>query len=298
MKAESKYCLKKMTKIVIWGHKIHSHTHSYIHACFYKAFKYMGYETYWFDNSDIINIDLSNSLFITEGQVDENIPKRKDCLYLLHNCEGHKYTDLKKIGLQTYTADRSNGSKQYVHFDGNTITMCWATDLMPNEINTDANNNNFNLKKIYWVGTIGDGEFGNINEINPFINKCKKNNIEFIHSNPWSKPKSFEENRDMIINSYLAPTIVGRWQKENHYIPCRIFKNISYGKIGLTNSLAIKEMFGEMVTYSNDTSELFDLGVTKMLSMKSEEMKEAMEFVKSNHTYVNRCEFIKKCFEI
>ena len=31
-------------KIIIWGYPLHSHTHSYIHAAFYKAFKYMNYD--------------------------------------------------------------------------------------------------------------------------------------------------------------------------------------------------------------------------------------------------------------
>ena len=33
----------KITQIVIWGHKLHSHTHSYIHNGFYIAFQKMGF---------------------------------------------------------------------------------------------------------------------------------------------------------------------------------------------------------------------------------------------------------------
>lgn len=286
-------------KIILWGHKLHTHTHSYIHACFYKAFKNMGHETFWFDDKDDVkNFDFSNSMFITEGQVDKKIQKKKDCLYLLHNCDGAKYEGMKKIGLQTYTIDRKNEKKQYVHFDGSTITMCWATDLLPNEIDININNNKVDLNKIYWIGTIGDGVFGNIKELNPFIEKCKSNSIDFVHSDPWSKPKSFEENRNLIVNSLLAPTIVGKWQKENDYIPCRIFKNISYGKIGLTNSTAIRDMFGDMVYYSDNTAELFDIGREKLANFDKKQMQKAIEFVKNEHTYINRCSFIKECFGI
>lgn len=286
-------------KVIIWGHKLHTHTHSYIHACFYKAFKHMGHECYWLDNKDdTSSLDFSNSLFITESQVDENIPKRKDCIYLLHNCDSRKYDNLKIIGLQTYTSYRNNEKKQYVYFDGNTITMCWATDLLPNEIDVNINNNEVDLSKIYWIGSMGDGIFGNIEELTPFIEKCKSNNIDFIHSDPWSKPKSFEENRNLIINSLLAPTIVGTWQKENGYIPCRIFKNISYGKIGLTNSTAIRDMFGDMVYYSDNTAELFDIGREKIANFDKKQMQKAIDFVKNEHTYINRCNFIKECFGI
>ena len=41
-------------KVVIWGHKLYSHTHSFIHSGFFKAFKHLGYDTYWFDNNDNI----------------------------------------------------------------------------------------------------------------------------------------------------------------------------------------------------------------------------------------------------
>jgi len=286
-------------KIVIWGHKLHTHTHSYIHAAFYKAFKNMGYECYWFDDKDdVSSFDFSDCLFITEGQVDKKIPKRNDCFYVLHNCNGNDYNVKNKIGLQTYTKDRTNADGKYIYFDGSTITMCWATDLLPHEINTDVQYNNKQYDSIFWIGTIGDGTFGNRSELTPFINKANNKGKRFVHSDPWGAPKSFEENCDMIRRSYLAPTIVGTWQKEKHYIPCRIFKNISYGKMGLTNSPVVKEMFGDMVVYSDDTSKLFDLAEERMNTITHQEMKDSMEYVKNNHTYINRCKSILECFNL
>ena len=54
----------KINKIIIWGHPLHSHTHSYIHNGFFIAFKELGYDTYWFhDNMNIdSSFDFSNSL--------------------------------------------------------------------------------------------------------------------------------------------------------------------------------------------------------------------------------------------
>ena len=43
-------------KIVIYGHKLHTHTSSYVHYGYYKAFKALNYDTIWIDdNDDIIN---------------------------------------------------------------------------------------------------------------------------------------------------------------------------------------------------------------------------------------------------
>jgi len=78
--------------IVVWGHKLHSHTHSYIHYAFDKAFRHLNYNTKWLDNNDDIkNINFTKTLFITEGQVDGKIPIRNDCYYVLHNCDMKKY---------------------------------------------------------------------------------------------------------------------------------------------------------------------------------------------------------------
>jgi hypothetical protein len=35
---------KEIKQIVIWGHKLHTHTHSYIHNAFFRAFQKMGYK--------------------------------------------------------------------------------------------------------------------------------------------------------------------------------------------------------------------------------------------------------------
>ena len=53
----------QIKKVIVWGHPLHSHTHSYIHNAFYTAFKELGYETHWFhDNMNTDHVDFSNSL--------------------------------------------------------------------------------------------------------------------------------------------------------------------------------------------------------------------------------------------
>ena len=75
-----------INKVVIWGHKPHTHTHSYIHWAFFRAFKSIGYDTYWFDaKDDVSSFDFSKTLFLTEWQSDSGIPIRNDSFYLVHN---------------------------------------------------------------------------------------------------------------------------------------------------------------------------------------------------------------------
>jgi len=93
-------------KAIIWGHKLHSHTHSYIHSGYYRAFKSLGYDTYWFDSiDDISNFDFSNSGFFTEGQVTKNMPIRDDAKYITHHVDknllvnnGAKESNIVQLG--------------------------------------------------------------------------------------------------------------------------------------------------------------------------------------------------------
>ena len=97
--------------------------------------------------------------------------------------------------------------------------MPWATKLLPHEIETVKARLPYIKKKkeIYWVGSMGGGQFGNDTELSPFKLACQRNGIKFIHIDPWSHPVSSEKNVELIQTSFLAPTIVGTWQKNVGY---------------------------------------------------------------------------------
>jgi hypothetical protein len=275
----------------------------------------MGIETLWLDEEDDIDkIDFSKTLFLTEGSADWNIPLRDDCFYILHNCNAKTYAHLSKLGrcitLQVYTDDvlTRKGAKQiapciYTHLAEGAIYMPWATNLLPHEI--DAMKEHVpEVKKeqeIHWVGTIGGGVHGNESELTPFINACKEHAFAFIHNNPWTKPVSSEETVKLMQKSFMAPAIVGSWQKEKGYIPCRIFKNISYGQLGITNSPRTYELFEKKIVYHSDTRELFLAAKEKLETLKIEEVHELMDFVKEKHTFVNRIDtlltFFRECLK-
>lgn len=299
--------LEGFDKVIIWGHKHPNHTHHYIHDAFFKAFQFMGYDTYWFDDSDFDQLfDYSGSLFLTEGQADINIPLRDDCVYILHNCSD-KYSFLPKsnfIHLQVYTDDVLNWKscleiEPCVFFDveNRIIYMPWATDLLPPQI--DALKKRVKKRKtnktIAWVGTIGDGFFGNINQLNPFVNAAKEAGFTFLPYAPGNV--SCNQNVEIVMNAYMAPAIVGAWQKEKGYIPCRIFKNISYGALGITNSKRVYELFEKKIVYHPDSSRLFFDAKEKMKSFSVNEAITMMDYIKRKHTYVNRIdrliEFLK-----
>ena len=298
------------SKVIIWGHPQHSHTHSYIHEAFCRAFKHLGYETYWVSSVDEIkNIDLAHALFITEGQVDKEIPKRSDCYYILHNCARCDYQELfcnnRCIILQVYTHDclpYADKIDEYIY--GNVtekmIFMPWATDLLPYEIDQIKQCCMKDKKELIvnWVGSIGGGFFGNNPEIEGFRKACSENNIVFKQVINIS----IDETIDLIKKSSMAPAIQGAWQCEKGYIPCRIFKNISYGQWGITNNKTVYDLFKGKIVYNPDTYQLFYDAAAYIDNAPTTELYELMDFVKDNHTYVNRIDtllqFMKRALTI
>lgn len=295
---------KPFNKVIIWGHKLDGkHTHSWIHWAFARAFAYLKYETLWLDDYDNINgIDFSNSLFITEGQVDNNIPLRNDCRYILHNCSREKYKalfDLNNcIELQVYTHKCRKGTVEkiakciYQNKNKKTIYMPWATDLLPHEIeaNMKALSSIPKQKTIAWIGTIGDGEFGNKPELNPFLDAATADGMTIVTKG--SCRIDMKENNELVRTAYMAPAIVGSWQLKEGYIPCRIFKNISYGAAGITNSKAVYKLFNKHIIYNQDTQQLYYDAKQRLDSMKLYEQLALMETVKTKHTYLNRIQHL------
>lgn len=295
--------LNKKFKFIAWGHSREhgsTHTHGYIHRSYADAFAYLGYESYCKPDIYDNNFDYSNTLFLTEWQEADNLPIRDDCFYIFHNCGGEKYKALidakRAINLGVYTDDvlNHNFSKkdECIYYDVNSsiLFMPWATNLMPDEIETNKPNKIFNdtSKMIYWVGTVGAGEGGNINEIQPFMDACQHNGIQFMHGMNIDRQRSIQ----LIKNSYMAPTITGTWQSKVGYIPCRIFKNISYGQFGITNSSRVNSLFNNRLIFNTDTYQLFNDATIKLPQLKLNDLHELMDEVKNKHTFLNRVQTI------
>jgi hypothetical protein len=299
--------VRHVNQVVLWGHKLHSHTHSYIHWGFERAAEHMGYKTLWLDRRDnISNIDFSNSLFITEGQVDQGIPVRDDCYYVIHNCKPDKYRHLLQNGhaiiLQVYTHDclkRNEPSFDFCfHYDlaQPIIYMPWATDLLPHEIDEMKRKvANHKQKKpvTTFIGTISNSGYSNGSQINAFNAECKKHGITFESG----RNKSMEENIQMVQKALLAPALQGEWQCKQGYIPCRIFKNISYGALGITNSETVYKLFDQKVVYNSDPKKLAQDAINRANSITTEEIHELMDFVRDKHTYVTRINQLFDFFE-
>ena len=258
---------------------------------------------------DLDGFDFSDSLFLTEGQVDKAIPVREDCKYVLHNCDLTKYQGIIKnaLNIQVYTHDCHKRSvekiNEYTWFqplpvlsqDGidhcvnnRTLYQPWATNLLPGEFPIVSVNDLRSRRSntTYWVGSICDGHQGNLVELQAFAAASQIQGAPFVHL----KIHDNEQHVQAIQISHTAPAVQGHWQVDKGYIPCRVFKNISYGRVPMTNSLTISRLFkGYDIPYeSTDMNALISSGLDVEDNITQEHLEALMDHVRTEHTYMNR----------
>lgn len=214
-----------------------------------------------------------------------------------------------KIGNCAYYEEKSGDSSLSDHhkkgIDGyESVYLSWATHLLPEEINLD----DAHIKRenhIYWTGSISEG---NGKEMELFVKAVRQENIGFTHINPWSNPASWEDLKRLTQISIIAPDIRGSAMRQivsgkpdngaNHkyigYLPCRIFKNVSFGQLGITNSKAVYELFDGNVIYNDNEYDLFYDSMSQKDNIKM--IKEQMLYVKENHTFVDRINSLMKIY--
>jgi Bacterial protein of unknown function (HtrL_YibB) len=173
--------------------------------------------------------------------------------------------------------------------------MMWATDLLPHEINyEDANRPHTN--QLFYVGSVPAEH-----PFRAFAAHATAAGLQVYHVDPWSRPVSYEENIELMKRSYCAPDfrsrgdkdkeeVYGRMNGTNHleigYIPCRVFKAISYGHTGITNSPRVKELLGDFVEYAEGPADVLPL----VEKRKNDTVwrQAAMRHVAENHTFLQR----------
>lgn len=303
-------------KIVIWGYKINNldsyiHTHAWIHQGFYLGFKKLGYNTYWFDDKSYQDINFEKTLFITMGDKENTkMPCRPDSFYIFHNSNIPPFFEKgvsrdKFMVIQVYTHDCKTRNLKRV-FENDPFQLYnpaekilyfpWATDLFPDEIKRNmVNIQNFKTKNIInFVGMI-------IQPWPRFARAARRKGIFFTKIGGFDKKKvSREDNQRLIQESYMAPAIQCDFQVTKGYIPCRIFKNISYGKFGITNSATVNEYFNNKLIYDSNVEVLFNKAYN-IISKKQTNwntLLKHMQFVSDHHTYLNRCQTLLNIFDI
>lgn len=316
--------------LVVHGLATSEHNHRYIHEAIYKTFKYIQkiynreIEVYWIDDKkhNLYENTKDNFLIFSSPHysTDNFLPILNHAHYILH------YNQLNFVTKEKVTKYNnlllSNKAMKYIEFRycdtnkesinntiffydkiNNSFHMPWATNLLPYEIDVkidsikSLNKLPHTSKNSYFCGSIWTL---NENKINEWKELCVKYNI-----NPeFTKEKNEIIHQEKIRTAYIAPTIQGSSHiinEKKFYIPCRIFKNISYGNIGVTNNLGVYNLFKDfLIIYDDDLEKLIIKYINYIDSLDNpdnfkkykEDMIKIMNHVKENHTYLSRLDAI------
>ncbi len=274
-------------RVVIWGLKTsYDDTYRFIHLGFFSTLKKLSVPVIWVD--DVISSQLAvgeGDLIISSNRSMQFMPIRSEIKYCLHNPE-QKYRDqlgldqyvllqvmtnerfLEKNKLNAEINSRLRGVASY-DLDCNVLHQSWGTPLLEREFYKPID---FPIKKSeYFIGTIWDNELGQGNQkvIPIYKSALKREGINFYHVK--GAPEAL--NPTYVRHSAIGASIVGNWQRENGYTPCRLFKAISYGRLGSINSILTKNQYPWVVANEN-VDELVD----NILRMSKKEIIELISF--------------------
>ncbi len=302
----------KFNKIVIWGLRKKWHTHRFIHKAFYENAKKLGYKVIWVEdekknqkyietNDLILSADPVGKMVPEKHSFEEyNIPVRDDIYYCLHNFKDifvNKLPKDKLMFLQVYnnSCEKINniekwGPVTFFNKDTRTLYQPWGTDLLPYEFKKPVFRKN---KFVFWIGSVWNDaqNHGNINQINELKSILIKNKLKFIHLRFIPNWLNIFFTRI----SRIAPAISGQKQVEVDYLPCRMFKNISYGQLGITNIRKFKDILGENFIDGNNIEEIINNALLLDEKTYIEIIKKQQEIIK-NYTYKQALENILKAF--
>src|SRR6266568_497835 len=271
-------------KWVIWGAKRPYNTFGHIHEAFLRALMHLGKDVRWLEHDENISgIDFSNTLFLSMNCVIQGMPRRRDCFYIVHNVQGdpsQSYFDgltLLNYGIHITTTRYSPnvveiGPESF--FDRTsvaTLNLRWGTDLFPHEIEANKPKKAFNdaSRVCTFIGSIDDMKQP---YLQGFSRAVQENGYDWqtYGGHGGGRQVSIEEHIRIVKDSYMSPAMQGRDQVEQGYISCRLFKNISYGQMGLTCAPYANELFHGKLICNPDAHQLFYDARERLQSMRVE----------------------------
>ncbi len=317
-------------KIIVWGmHNVYQ-THSHIHEGFFRAAERMRSGSLWIDQDDQIAVDWSNTLVISEHNPAQRpeLPIRDDCFYVIHGlnddpgCRKHFQKVKNRLSWNVHHDCSHAFTPDYILIEEDTplypnenhMEFRWATDLLPDEIerNKPAHILGSDSNIIWYVGTQW---WVNQKELAQFKKAVEKDGKEFRpigagqirnelcynnRSSSWGNTITLENNIHLMRESFFAPAISGSHHLTEGYVPCRIFKNISYGQYGVTNNLRAYQIMDMKPIFNSDPYQLYFDAKEKLVDcpQRVKELHAQMDLVAQKHTYINRIKSILKAVQI
>ena len=295
---------KHFRKVVIWGLRRQWHSHRFIHQGFFETFKYLGIPVVWTDFASDPGIIEAGDFVITSNACGRGArgnplaPLKDGAYYCFHGFahSGYDGNDRRprheidrkySLNLEVFLNKATASSDQWdtvTYFDktSKTLHQPWGTNLLEERFRAPVISRS---PFVFWVGAIWNNDLnqGNIAEIDQLRSALRQRSLRFVHLKfipDWVSIAAIRASR-------VAPAIAGRWQVEHNYLPCRMFKNISYGQLGVSNVPKFSELYHDCTIPGGSVAELVD----RALSLPRKyviELVEAQQKITRQHTYVQK----------
>ena len=290
----------KIQRIVVWGLRtVFNHSHHFIHGGFYLTLKKLGAPVIWVDDTpENIKVIEPGDFVIAVNVFMKYLPVVKGAKYCLHNANDEFLGALGPddcVRLQVFNKGSIPTEEQkrqgvnpllsgVAFYDSsiNTLYQSWGAPLLAKEFYKPMR---LEYKKSeYFVGTIWDNELGQGNSkiIPIYQNALKIYGVRFMHVQ--GAPELI--NPLYVRHAAVGASIVGNWQREIGYAPCRLFKAVSFGRPGLINADAISLAYPWAICNEN-IPELIDYSFGL-------NAKQAEELVRYQQSFVTQETYEKK----
>jgi len=286
--------LKRYSSVVIWGLKDpNTSSQRHIHRHLFTVLQKIGCRVFWYEDlSDNNALIENNSLVFSSYECCFNIQYKKDNWYATFTAPRDRIKECKNfLNLRVYgdAESRSNFEFETILWDKTTafqksthlLYQSFVTDLLPEEFLPPIFSTG---RYFYWIGSIWNdaNNHGNKKNIKLLEAALLRHHIKFTHV----ENASDAENIAFVRSSRIAPSIGGDFQTKA-MLPCRVWKNISYGQLGITNLSKALDVFDSHIIYDSNIDKLID----KALTIGEKEYKEMTLYqqcvVAKDHTYLN-----------
>jgi hypothetical protein len=290
------------TRFVVWGGRRDLHSHRHIHRHFARAAQALGIRAVWVEDEPAAREALVPGALVLAADVwSAHLgPALPGVSYVLHNFDGSHplCRDLEEsperlLRLQVWTSDALGVSwgpaRSYFH-EGRTLFQPWGTDLLADEFLEPVCNDD-SAEAVFvgaiWSDVANGEELGNEAAIGELRRALAVRRLRLEHLTQVSDA----ENVRAVRSARLAPGIAGGWQVAHDYLPCRVFKNVSYGALAITNVPALRALFSgrglEAATVDGMIGEALELSRAEYLELVREQQR-----VVSQYTYRESLESI------
>lgn len=296
-----------MKRLIVWGGTTGHDSFRHIMRAYHQTASKIGIHSLWIDDLPGFQLQPGDTV-IAADVTAKNLPYAQGVDYVLHNfdashpvCRLAPVENILRLQVWTYDAFGEEWGKcrQYDKA-GRILFQPWGTNLLAEEFMDPVFNQMSN--EAVFVGAIWRDVFypaegpahdlGNEQTILQLKHIFRENGLNWKHLTQISD----QENIDAVRSARLAPAIAGGWQVDHGYIPCRVFKNPSYGVAMFTNVTKVNELFGEATIPGESLLELVQ-NALRLKKKEYEELVRAQQLVAADFTYRQSLEAIIRALE-